>query len=133
MPTSRAIREVDVPGLPAPVSHYAHATIAGGLLFVSGLLPLDADNQLVGEGDAAVQAQAIFAAMKRILDAVAADFTAVAKLTIFLTDIGDRQAINRVRQDVFGPCKPASTLVEVSRLVDPRARVEIEAVVALQG
>ena len=55
-------------------------------------------------------------------------FEHVVKVTIFLTDIDDRPVINPVRQEILGGARPASTLVEVTRLAVPGARVEIEAV-----
>ena len=55
----------------------------------------------------------------------------VLKVTVFLTDIADRVKINPARQEFFGAARPASTLVEVSRLAIPGMRVEIEAVVGL--
>ncbi len=50
------------------------------------------------------------------------------KVTVFLTDIDDRPLVNPVRQEVFGETRPASTLVEVSALVIPGARIEVDAV-----
>jgi 2-iminobutanoate/2-iminopropanoate deaminase len=55
----------------------------------------------------------------------------VLKVTVFLTDINDRPKINPVRREVFGDHRPASTLVEVSRLVRPEAKVEVEAVACI--
>jgi len=52
----------------------------------------------------------------------------VVKVQVFMTDISERTRINPIRQDYFGDHRPASTLVEVSALVDPRMKVEIEAV-----
>jgi 2-iminobutanoate/2-iminopropanoate deaminase len=57
----------------------------------------------------------------------------VAKVTVFLTDVDDRAAINPVRQEVFGDSRPASTLVEISRLAIPGAKIEVECVAALPG
>jgi 2-iminobutanoate/2-iminopropanoate deaminase len=53
------------------------------------------------------------------------------KVTVFLTDVRDRAAVNTVREEIFGVTRPASTLVEVSKLVVDSARVEIEAVALL--
>jgi len=55
-------------------------------------------------------------------------FADVVKVTVYLTDIADRARINPVRQEVFGDARPASTLVEVSALAVPGAKLEIEAV-----
>jgi 2-iminobutanoate/2-iminopropanoate deaminase len=69
--------------------------------------------------------------MRRVLAAAGCGFEDVVKVTIFLTDVGDRALINPLRQEAFGDARPASTLVEVSRLAVPGARVEIEAVALL--
>jgi 2-iminobutanoate/2-iminopropanoate deaminase len=69
----------------------------------------------------------------RALRAAGTDFTHVLKVTVFLTDISDRAAINVVREKFFGTARPASTLVEVSALIRPELRVEIEAVAGIPG
>jgi 2-iminobutanoate/2-iminopropanoate deaminase len=66
--------------------------------------------------------------MRAILTAAGCGFEDVVKVTVFLTDVDDRPLINPVRQEVFGRTRPASTLVEVSALVVPGAKIEIEAV-----
>ena len=121
-------RELDVPGLAEPISHYADAVLADGILYVSGIVPVDADAAVVGEGDVVAQAQQVFAIMRRVLDAAGAAPADVAKVTVFLVDVDDRPRINPVRQEFFGAARPASTLVEVSRLAVPGALLEVEAV-----
>ncbi|MEA2793109.1 MAG: 2-iminobutanoate/2-iminopropanoate deaminase, partial [Bradyrhizobium sp.] len=68
---------------------------------------------------------------KLVLDAAGATMADVLKVTVFLTNIDDRAAINPVRREFFGSARPASTLIEVSRLALPEMKVEIEAVVGL--
>ena len=68
-----------------------------------------------------------------VLEAAGSSFADVAKVTVFLTDIDDRARINPVRQGVFGKSRPASTLVEVSRLAIPGAKIEVEAVAVVRG
>lgn len=127
-------REIDVPGQAAPISHYVHAVRAEGpLLFVSGVVPVDAEGQLVGGDDVVDQARAVFANLAEILVAGGARLTDVVKVTVFLTDIADRPRINPVRQEAFGAVRPASTLVEVSRLAIPGAMIEVEAVAVVGG
>ena len=63
-----------------------------------------------------------------MLEAAGAGFADVVKVTVFLTDVDDRTRINPVRQEVFGDTRPASTLIEVSRLAVPGAKLEVEAV-----
>jgi reactive intermediate/imine deaminase len=120
--------EIRVDGLAEPLSHYTDAVRAGSLLFVSGLVAVDSEGNLVGGGDVVAQTRQVFENMRAILAAAGCGFEDVVKVTIFLTDIDDRPAINPVRQEVFGGVRPASTLVEVTRLAVPGARVEIEAV-----
>jgi 2-iminobutanoate/2-iminopropanoate deaminase len=124
-------REYRVPGLPEPISHYTDAVEANGLLFVSGCIPVDGDGRLVGGDDVVAQARQVFANIGAVLGAAGADFADVVKVTVYLLDIDDRPRINAVRQEVFGGTRPASTLVEVSRLALPGARLEVEAVAQL--
>jgi 2-iminobutanoate/2-iminopropanoate deaminase len=123
-----AREEIRVAGQPEPISHYTDAVRVGNLLFVSGCVPVDADGRLVGEDDVVEQARQTFANVGAVLDAGGSSFADVAKVTVFLTDVDDRAKINPVRQEVFGDARPASTLVEVSRLAIPGARIEVEAI-----
>jgi 2-iminobutanoate/2-iminopropanoate deaminase len=124
-------QEYTVPGLAPPISHYCDAVRFGDLLFISGMVGVDAQGRVVGEGDAARQTRQIFENMKKVLDTAGAGFGDVLKVTVFLTDIEDRARINPVRQEFFGNARPASTLVQVAKLVRPDLLVEIEAVVGL--
>jgi reactive intermediate/imine deaminase len=124
-------REYRVEGLPEPISHYTDAVAAGGLLFVSGIVPVDERGELVGGDDVVEQARTVFASMGRVLAAAGAGPADVVKVTVFLLDVDDRARVNPVRQEFFGDARPASTLVEVSRLAVPGARLEIECVAAL--
>ena len=124
-------QEFRVAGLAAPLSHYTDAVRFGNILFVSGLTAHDAKGQLVGGADSAKQTRQILMNLKLVLDAAGATMADVLKVTVFLTNIDDRAAINPVRQEFFGSARPASTLIEVSRLALPEMKVEIEAVVGL--
>jgi reactive intermediate/imine deaminase len=123
--------EYRVPGQSEPISHYTDAVRVDNLLFVSGCVPVDADGNLVGGDDVAEQARQVFRNIGDVLAAAGASFADVAKVTVYLTDVDDRTTINPVRQEVFGAVRPASTLVEISRLAIPGARLEIYAVAAL--
>jgi reactive intermediate/imine deaminase len=120
--------EIRVPELAEPISHYTDAVRAGDLLFVSGFVPVDGEGRLVGGDDVVAQARQVLANLGAVLAAAGATFADVVKVTIYLTDIADRARINPVRQEVFGEARPASTLVEVSALAVPGAKLEIEAV-----
>jgi 2-iminobutanoate/2-iminopropanoate deaminase len=124
-------QEYRVEGMSVPLSHYTDAVRAGDLLFVSGVVPVDGEGRLVGGDDVAEQARAVFEGLRRVLAAAGAGPQDVVKVTLFLTDVDDRPTINPIRQDFFGDTRPASTLVEVSRLAVPDAKVEVEAVAVL--
>jgi reactive intermediate/imine deaminase len=111
-----------------PISHYTDAVRAGGLVFVSGIVPVDAAGSVVGGDDVVAQTRKVFENMGEVLEAGGCTFADVVKVTVFLTDVDDRPLINPVRQEVFGAVRPASTLVEISKLAVPGAKVEIEAV-----
>jgi 2-iminobutanoate/2-iminopropanoate deaminase len=125
--------EIRVPELAEPFSHYTDAVRIDELLFVSGCIAVDGDGKLVGGDDVVAQTRQVLENIGRILVAVGATFADVAKVTIYLTDIDDRARINPVRQEAFGDARPASTLVEVSRLVLPDAKVEIDVVARIPG
>jgi enamine deaminase RidA (YjgF/YER057c/UK114 family) len=125
---TRRVRELDFAGVTRPAPHYADAVVAGNLLFVSGILPLDADGRLVGGDDAGAQATHVLGLLKRIVEASGSSLENVAKVTVFMTDLSRRAAVNEARMACFGACRPASTLVEVSGLITPGALVEIDAV-----
>ena len=125
--------ELRVKGLNEPISHYTDAVRFGNLLFVSGVAPLDEAGKLVGGSDVVAQAQQVFANLAKVLEAAHADFADVLKVTVYLTDVGDRTQVNPVRQQYFGKARPASTLIGVKELAVPGMKIEIEAVVGLRG
>ena len=119
--------EIRVPSRPV-LAHSADAVRAGGLLFVAGILPADAAGTLVGADDVVSQAEHVFSDLGDILLAGGCSFEDVVKVSVYLTDVDDRPLVNPVRQRVFGPTRPASTLVEVSALAIPGARIEVDCV-----
>jgi 2-iminobutanoate/2-iminopropanoate deaminase len=125
--------EIRVPGQPEPISHYTDAVRVGELLFVSGCVPVDSEGRLVGGEDVVAQARQTLENVGAVLRAGGCSFGDVVKVTIFLTDIDDRPLINPVRQEFFGDVRPASTLVEVSRLAIPGAKIEVEAVAVVRA
>ena len=107
-----------------PVSHYCHVTRAGDRVWVSGTVGVKSDGTI--PEDTAEQFQVAIDAVDRCLQAAGAEARHVVKVTVLLTDINDRAAINPIRQAYFGEHRPASTLFEVSALVSPEMKVEIE-------
>jgi 2-iminobutanoate/2-iminopropanoate deaminase len=120
--------EVPVTGLPEPISHYAPVVRAGGLLFISGMEPKDEKGNTVGRGDITAQARQVHENLKKCLAAAGATFADVCKVTVYVRNVADRAKINEVRKEYFGGSRPASTLVEISRLANEDFGVEIEAI-----
>ena len=123
--------EIRVPGMPEPISHFTNVVRAGRLVFVSGCVASDADGRTIGGNDATAQARQVHENLKKCLAAAGATFADVCKVTVFLKNIADREKVNVARKEYFGPHRPASTLVEISRLVRDDLLVEIEAVAVL--
>ena len=119
--------------LAEPISHYTDAVRHGDLLFISGCGPFDEENRIVGGDDAAQQCRQVLKNIDKILVAANATFADVLKVTVYLTDVGDRTVINPVRKEFFGQTRPASTLIAVAALAFPEMKVEIDAVAALGG
>ncbi|MCZ4095379.1 RidA family protein [Streptomyces sp. SID13666] len=118
-------------GLP-PVNGYSHAvSFSGRMVVISGQVPLDGKGQLVGDGDPEAQVRQVFENLRTALAAAGADMEQLVKLTYFLTDLADLDVVRRVRDEYISlENPPASSLVQVSGLVNPAFRVEIEALAA---
>jgi 2-iminobutanoate/2-iminopropanoate deaminase len=119
--------------LSQPLGIYSHAVKVKGneLLFISGMTARDSQGNLVGKGDMKRQTQQILENIKVILDRVGATFDNIVKVTIFITDMSHFKDIHEVRAKYFKKDFPASTLVQVSRLVDEDMLIEIEAFAVL--
>lgn len=108
---------------------YSHAMLAGGLIFVSGQVAFDSDGAIVGVDDIGAQARQAFRNLAAVLEAAGATFADVAKLTYFVRDVEAVGVIRAVRDEFVDTGNPpASTLVEVSRLIAPELLIEIEAI-----
>ena len=111
--------------LPAPVSHYCHVVRAGDRVWVSGMVGIRKDGSI--PEDVVDQFEVAMDWLDRALRAAGGRPEHIVKVQVFLTDINDRAKINPLRQNYFGKHRPASTLVEVSALITPQLKVEIEA------
>ena len=126
------IERVMAPGLMAPVSHYCHAVRAGDHVWISGMVGAREDGSI--PEPVTEQFRIALDSVDRALRAAGgAGPENVVKVTVFLTDVRDREKINPIREAYFGAHRPASTLVEVAALVSPAMKVEIEAVAYLGG
>ena len=106
---------------------YSRAVRTGSQIFVSGTTAMDARGRVVGEGDIQAQAKHVFGIIEESLHKAGACLEDVVRTRMFVTDIADAEALGQVHGEVFGQIRPAATLVEVSRLIDPALLVEIEA------
>jgi 2-iminobutanoate/2-iminopropanoate deaminase len=114
-----------------PISHYTDAVRSGDFLWISGMLPTDESGTLIGPGDVVAQAEQVFRNIEAVLQHTGADFSRVVKVVVYLRRVEDRPAVNVVRQRYFGESRPASTLVEISRLAMEEAMIEVDAVAYL--
>ncbi len=106
---------------------YSRAVRVGDIVAVSGSAAVDADGQVVGEGDAYAQAVQCIRVIADALDKAGASLENVVRTRIFVTDIELWSEVARAHQEAFGEIAPATSMVEVSRLIDPAMLVEIEA------
>jgi len=125
--------ELALPDAAAPISHYTDAVRFGNLLFISGMVALDAQSDVVAPGDVVGQAEFIFASIGRLLEQAGGSFANVLRVTVYLLDVADRTRINPVRQKFFGTTKPASTLIGVRELALPGLLMEVEAIAGLEA
>ena len=115
---------------PAAIGPYSQATRAGGLLFVSGQIPVDpATGELVG-GSVAVQARQVLTNLSNILTAAGGSLSDAVKVTVFLSDLSAFGEMNEVYGDFFTQDPPARACVEVSRLPKD-VDVEMDAIACL--
>jgi reactive intermediate/imine deaminase len=119
-------------GLP-PVNGYSHAVaFSGTMVAVSGQVPLDAGGHLVGADDPAAQITQVFENLVAALKAAGSEMERVVKFTVYLTDMDDLAEYRRVRDRYISTSRPpASTLVQVSQLLNPDFRVEVDALAVL--
>jgi reactive intermediate/imine deaminase len=123
--------EISLPSAGPALSHYTDAVRFGNLLFISGTVALDSENNVIAPEDVVGQTEHILETIGRILVQAGGSFVDVLRMTVYLLDVNDRTRINPVRQKYFGAAKPASTLIEVSALAVPGLLIEIEAVAGL--
>jgi reactive intermediate/imine deaminase len=129
-PSEAQLQRSNPQGMSQPTT-YSHVVRAGNLLFIAGQVSTDSAGQLVGAGDMRAQVKQVLENLKRALASQGADFSHVAKINTFTTDIEAFLTAREVREEYFKGHPPASTLVEIKRLARPEFLVEIEAIALL--
>lgn len=110
-----------------PIVGYSRAVRVGNRVEVSGTTAVDRQGTVIGEGDAYQQAVFIFKKIAAALHQAGAAMEDVVRTRMYVTDIRIWEEVGRAHGEAFGEIRPASTLLAVSALVDPRLLVEIEA------
>jgi enamine deaminase RidA (YjgF/YER057c/UK114 family) len=105
----------------------SRAVRVGSIVTVAGTAPIGTDGRTVGRGDAAAQARRCIEVIGRALEEAGASLAQVVRTRILLTRISDWEVVARVHGDFFRDIRPANTIMEVSRFIDPDWLVEIEA------
>lgn len=134
MPEQAGIRTLNPPALSKPVG-YSHVAVvpSGTWIYVSGQISVDSAGNVVGKGDFKAQVEQVFRNLKAALEAAGASFKDVFKMNSYFLDLSNLGVYREARDryvNVASP--PASTAVQVSRLVHPDFLIEIEAIAVVR-
>lgn len=117
---------ISTPKAPAAIGPYSQAVLVNGMLFTSGVIPIDPETNTLVEGDVTVQARQAIGNLKNLIEASGSSMDKVVKTTVFIKDMNDFGKINDIYKDFFTSDFPARSCVEVARLPKD-VLIEIEA------
>ena len=127
---SKIVRAVSPEVAEPAAGTWSNCLVVNGVAYVAGMIARGKDGKIV-DGDEYEQAKDIFAKIRNLVEAAGGTMADVVKVSIFVTDIRQREKVWRARREVFSGDFPASTLVQVAALAEPSVKVEIEAVAYL--
>lgn len=122
---------ISTPKAPAAIGPYSQAVLVNGMLFTSGVIPIDPETNTLVEGDATVQARQAIGNLKNLIEASGSSMDKVVKTTVFIKDMNDFGKINDIYKDFFTSDFPARSCVEVARLPKD-VLIEIEAITTVE-
>jgi enamine deaminase RidA (YjgF/YER057c/UK114 family) len=110
-----------------PIVGYSRAVRAGNLIHISGTTATDDQGRVVGIGDPYRQTEVTLANIRRAIEALGGSLEQVVRTRMYVTDIDQWELVARAHGEVFGTIRPATSMIEVSRFIQPEMLVEIEA------
>ena len=122
--------------LRAPSGHFSQATMVearGRLVFISGMTARRADGSIAGIGDIEAQTRQVCENLKAAIEAAGGTLDDICRVDVYVRNMEHFEQIHNVRREYFRPPAPASTMVEVCKLVSPDYLIEINAIAALDG
>lgn len=122
---------ISTPKAPAAIGPYSQAVLVNGMLFTSGVIPIDPETNTLVEGDVTVQARQAIGNLKNLIEASGSSMDKVVKTTVFIKDMNDFGKINDIYKDFFISDFPARSCVEVARLPKD-VLIEIEAIATVE-
>ena len=126
--------EISTDALGTPMGHFSQATTVearGRFVFISGMTARRADGSIAGIGDIEAQTRQVCENLKAAVEAAGGNMDHICRVDVFVLDIEQFDAIHKVRREYFKPPLPASTMVQVSRMVSPDYLIEINAIAVL--
>ena len=122
---------ISTPKAPAAIGPYSQAVLVNGMLFTSGVIPIDPETNTLVEGDVTVQARQAIGNLKNLIEASGSSMDKVVKTTVFIKDMNDFGKINDIYKDFFTSDFPARSCVEIARLPKD-VLIEIEAIATVE-